>query len=278
MIRVIKDDVLHSQFQKQGFVVVPFMDVTQLDKMSALFHTYCHNASYTANGIFYSLFANSWQDKLKLRDEIRLVWKESYERTFINYQPFAESFLAKAKTTEDLLLHQDWSYAEEGRHFAATVWCPLSDVDEQNGGLFVLPGSQHFFTNFRSGTLPTTRLTPNSRLQKYLMPLKVRKGEAVIFHQGLFHGSFPNTTDTVRIVAASVILEAGKSAAYYHQLSTTEVGLFEMTDDVFLGEVESLAAMKMPVAAVFKQKIPYIHHSVSAEDLIRKFEEQHIPA
>jgi ectoine hydroxylase-related dioxygenase (phytanoyl-CoA dioxygenase family) len=274
--QIFRNEIFQERFERNGYVVIQFVNQLQLEKLKELFHAYCPDMSHEDSAVFYSLFANDTKRNCELRNKIREIWFESYERLFFNYQPFAESFLAKGKTDEQLMLHQDWNYTEEEKHFSATVWCPLADTNTENGTLFVLPGSHHFFQTFRSGTLPSSRIAADQALEPYVVPVNVKAGEAVIFQQGLFHGSYRNRTKDVRVVAASIILEENKPATYYHQVNSDEVEIYEMKDDVFFEEIADLSAMKKPKKGVLRSKVNYHHRQFTEEDLLTKLSSKEI--
>jgi len=82
-----------------------------------------------------------------------------------------------------------------------TTWIPLVDIGENSGGIAVLPGSH------RRGRVPH-RYFPE--LNNYhgiveteydldeLKPLQLQRGDAVVFHPHLFHGSRPNISSDIR--------------------------------------------------------------------------------
>jgi len=98
-------------------------------------------------------------------------------------------------------LHQDSQYyGKQSRHaHIITVWIPLIDVDEENGCLFVIPGSNAWELieskrdknmNMRSFEDPEERGTP--------IPMPMKKGDILLFSNMTFHGSKVNHTDEVR--------------------------------------------------------------------------------
>ncbi len=97
--------------------------------------------------------------------------------------------------------HQDSQYygaPSAGMHIVST-WVPLVDVDEQNGCLWFIPGSQ------RWGLLPGARgsdMNIRSPVEVEKMgtpePLPMRRGDIVLFSNLTVHGSKVNHTERVR--------------------------------------------------------------------------------
>jgi phytanoyl-CoA hydroxylase len=98
-------------------------------------------------------------------------------------------------------LHQDSQYYGEPSQHAhiITVWIPLVDVDEENGCLYVIPGSNSWELieaardknqNMRSFVDVQERGTP--------IPIPMQVGDILFFSNMTFHGSKVNRTDAVR--------------------------------------------------------------------------------
>ena len=98
-------------------------------------------------------------------------------------------------------LHQDSQYYGKRSRYAhiITVWIPLVDVDEENGCLYVIPGSnawdlvdsaRDINMNMRSFEDVEARGTP--------IPLPMNRGDILLFSNMTFHGSKINQTEEVR--------------------------------------------------------------------------------
>ena len=97
--------------------------------------------------------------------------------------------------------HQDSQYygkPTEAMHII-TVWIPFVDVDETNGCLAMLPGSQTW--GLMEGARDEKRemrsfVDPESRGTSVTVPMKA--GDAVIFHNLTYHQSLPNRSNGAR--------------------------------------------------------------------------------
>jgi len=94
-------------------------------------------------------------------------------------------------------LHQDNGYGTLDPPLDVTVWTALTDTDETNGCLVVIPGSH------QAGLLEHEVATANPALREArgegAVPLPLRAGEAVAFSGMLLHGSGPNRSDRSRV-------------------------------------------------------------------------------
>ena len=138
-------------------------------------------------------------------------------------------------------LHQDWSFVDERQHASLGLWCPLADVDLQNGCLQVVKGSHAADHPPRAACSPFLYPGLVATLRaRYLTDLPMRAGQAVLFDNRLFHCSPPNCSDADRIAATAVLLPAQARLRYYHmpdRLAPHEVEVFEVEESFYLSHV-----------------------------------------
>ncbi len=243
--------------------------------LAALFHQYCPQISHEKGQVFYSTFSNALEKNLNLKNEIKQLLHIAYQNTFINYESFAEMFLLKQPDNEPLVLHQDWSYAEEDKTLTATVWLPLQKTTKENGALFLIPGSHKFFHNYRSGSLPSARIPLHENLQKHQVTIEVNEGEAIIFHPALFHGSHPNTSNENRIVAAAIVTTSEQPLLYFHQPQNTNLlHTYPLTEANFLEQLQGLSRGETLSGVKAISSSIYHHQNINAEQLYEVIERQ----
>jgi hypothetical protein len=276
MEHLFKNDLHNKHFDEQGFVRLQFLNQAEV---ASLLHLFKQNCNYPEgivdSGMYFSLLSLSTGQTEVVKKAVREIFLPAYERVFENYRSLAESFLAKAPDKEaDLMLHQDWSYVKEQEWASATLWCPLTDVKVFNGAMYCIPKSHRFFSNIRSATYPTSRIKNSNELTGYLVPLELNAGEAVIFHQALWHGSYPNLSNALRVVATSIVVEKDAPFVYFQkaeQENTADV--FELNDDAFLKELNTLSAGANPKHSKKKGQIAYEHLPITLGDLLAKADE-----
>jgi hypothetical protein len=95
-------------------------------------------------------------------------------------------------------LHQDDGYGQLDPPLDVTVWTALTDTDEENGCLVIVPGSHHEGLVGHSSTAANVALleAPTSAAA---IPVPLRAGEAVAFTGLTLHGSGPNRSSHPRI-------------------------------------------------------------------------------
>ncbi len=94
----------------------------------------------------------------------------------------------------DVPWHQDSGYGHLEPARDLTVWIALTDTDERNGCLWVLPGSHRegLKAHGQVGGLLGARVSTRGE------PVPMRAGDALLFGGLLMHRSLPNRTDKVR--------------------------------------------------------------------------------
>ena len=122
--------------------------------------------------------------------------------------------------------HQDSGYVNKdgdtGHQPYLTCWCPLDDVTEANGTIYVLPYS-------RAGTRdwvphvhdPATNDWVGYHGEDRGIPVEVPAGSIVLFSSTVFHASGANQTDRMRRVflaqySAAPIMKADGSGLWAH--------------------------------------------------------------
>ena len=95
-------------------------------------------------------------------------------------------------------LHQDNGYGELDPPLDVTVWTALTDTDEDNGCLVIVPGSH------RAGLVRHASAASNVALLEAAsaeapIPLPLRAGESVLFTGLTLHGSGANRTTEPRV-------------------------------------------------------------------------------
>jgi len=118
----------------------------------------------------------------------------------------------------DIPFHQDNGYGELAPFTDVTVWIALTDTDEGNGCLWIVPGSH------RLGLLDHAMAEVNPFLREAgsgagAVPLPMSAGEAVAFSGLTVHGSGPNRTAAERVgfyarycePATRMVSEGGRS-------------------------------------------------------------------
>jgi hypothetical protein len=158
---------------------------------------------------------------------------------FVNYQPFGAAFLFKMPSqSSELAIHQDWTIVDENEFVALNCWVPLTDVNETNGALHVVPGSHYdALHTVRAPTLPFFFSGNDDLVIKESVPMYVKAGEAVILNQSTIHYSPPNHSNKIRkAITAGVKSKGAPMRFHYYDSKKNEESLevFDMPEDFLI--------------------------------------------
>lgn len=123
-------------------------------------------------------------------------------------------------------LHQDNYYLRVAPGTCLAAWLSIDDSDAENGGMMVVPGSNHLDIACPERTDATKFFTNDhvdvpAGLCEQLVPLKA--GDVLFFNGSLIHGSYPNTSpDRFRrsLIFHYVPRSSRELANWYHNPTT----------------------------------------------------------
>lgn len=248
----IAHPTLQEKFSENGFCVIPnFLAQEQLAAIDTLYLRLGIDKLGTmyANVLYCDEETNKEIDKTLVA-----IYEPSLRQHFIDYRIAGGSFLIKGIGEQSMSsLHQDWNLVDESIYQSAFVWCPLIDVNENNGCLQLVPGSHRWFNSIRSINMPSVCI-PFEDVKNVLKSVPVKRGDAVIFAHNAFHGSFPNTSDNIRPVAAvSILSDKAKGIHYYKRENVIDI----LDGEHFFNESVSKLLKNQPTTLTVIDHIPF---------------------
>jgi hypothetical protein len=266
----------HQQlFDKQGFIVLPFLNEDEIADLNNYFDEQHPNAN--SSGFFSGSYSNDFEYKKNCSDKIVAVFTRAYEKYFTNYKAFGGAFLYKTPgQNSELAAHQDWTIVDENEYVALNCWVPLCDISAENGPIMIMPGSQatkHFV--LRAPTLPFFFSGNDDVVMDELEPMLVKAGSAVILNQSVIHYSPPNISDKIRVAITAGVKSKDAVMNFHFKLPDKDLlEVFEMEDDFlisfenFFEDIQSRPKMGKSVG--FKE---YVLPQYSKNELELKIEE-----
>jgi len=273
--RIFLSDEHQQTFERQGFIVLPFLTEDEVAELDAFFdelHPELHGS-----GFFSGSYSNDFDYKKRASDGIVKVFGRRYAEVFTDYAPFGGAFLYKVPGENSALAaHQDWTIVDESQHVALNCWVPLCDVTMENGPLMIMPGSHYDRHNVvRAPTVPFFFSGNDDLVMQQLMPMEVKAGTAVILNQSVIHYSPPNRSGRVRKAITAGIKSAGAQMYFhYREPDREELEVREMDDDFLIRfENFSQAIMQRPAMGTPVGHIPYVSPILEREQLKEKLRE-----
>lgn len=231
MLKVFKDENLQNDFEKNGFVIVPFYDKKEIEHLTNVYYD-LHPSN--EQGFFPSTFSNDKNYRHQADEIIRDVCNRSITHYFENIKVVCGSFIVKNPSADSgMCVHQDMSLVDESKYTGINIWVPLTDLTIENGALFVLPKSHRLFPTYRGSSISEFFSPVMDEIIDYLEPVTNKAGEAVIFDQSIIHFSPPNYSGSPRIVTNTYLTHKDtKYRTYYWQEDYgNQIEAFEQADD-----------------------------------------------
>ena len=234
-IRIFKSEEHQRLFDRQGFIVLPFLTPAEVAELDAFFDEL--HPDLDRPGFFSGSYSPDFEYKKKAGDGIVRVFEKHYEELFTNYTPFGAAFLCKMPgRNSSLAAHQDWTIVDEDRAVALNCWVPLCDITPENGPIMILPGSQYAASRvLRAPTLPFFFSGHEDVVHSQLEPMLVKAGTAVILNQSVIHYSPDNRTDKIRKAITAGVKSAGAQMRFHYRVPGTDtLEIFEQDDDFLI--------------------------------------------
>ena len=249
---LIKDADYARSLETQGFCVAPLFTVEQIRSMKDLYHQF--SIDNKVSGLIASHSKTTAEQSKSVCNQISEILMPALEKSFENFDIFIAGFMVKeANTPNELPLHQDWNILDENLYTSYQVWVPLDLSHPENGGMIVLPGSHHFFNNYRSGSYGIPVVNIDDSLKPLVVDMIIPPGSALIFHNSLFHASYPNHSDANRISAIVSVYQKNAQLRYYDKnVVEDRTDIYGITSDIFLESLNKLENKGIPDHPVYK--------------------------
>lgn len=117
--------------------------------------------------------------------------------------------------------HQDAPVIDETKENGLFVWIPLTDINDKNGAIYVLPGSHLWGNHQRSLNVQWPLERHTKTLWKHMQPVYMQKGDILIWDTALIHASAPNYSSETRVAITTTLLPKNFRMVEYFKDSNT---------------------------------------------------------
>ncbi|TXK72776.1 phytanoyl-CoA dioxygenase family protein [Paenibacillus sp. N3.4] len=210
ILRMLKSEQ-KKQFETDGYLIVKGLFSDQhLSEIDEAFETISHQ---TIPGYFEPELQADWNDPLKRYPRVMHPHRfNETAKTYMLHQPvmdvladlYEEEALAaqsmfyyKPPGSRGQALHQDNFYLQVEPGNCIAAWTAIDAADEENGGLLVVPKTNHMDI-----ACPVSADAKESFTTHYVkppkdekaMPVVMDRGDVLFFNGNLIHGSYRNKT------------------------------------------------------------------------------------
>ncbi len=238
MKKVFKDDATQSEFEKNGFVRLPFYNAEEIEYLKSLYEK-LHPKEET--GFYPSTFSKDKGYRKTTDEEIRRVGGRSIEKYLQDILVVCGSFIVKYPGPDSVMgVHQDMTLVDESEFTGINIWCPLIDLNNENGVLYTIPKSHRIMPTYRGASIPNIYDEVYKSIPELMTPIYLKAGEAIFFDQSILHYSPPNLSENKRIVTNIYFSHKDvrfRTAYYPKEKHPSKIELFEQ-DESFMTDFE----------------------------------------
>ena len=239
MRKVLRDTALQNLFERDGFVIVPFLEKEHVAQLLSFYDSLEHEKTF---GFHCTIHSQRVDYRRKVSDGINQLFNKLAHQYLEKYKPIFSNFTVKeARPDSEFDIHLDWTMVDENRYSSVTIWSPLHDITESNSYLWVLKGSHKFGFTIRGGPglrLQTAQPLPLTEEDKFdRLIVKLKAGTALIYDHRVFHGSPPNISSQRRIAINYTMIPEETQSWHYHFLQDDLVEIFEVDPDFYIRHI-----------------------------------------
>ncbi len=252
---IFRDAGLQKLFERDGYVLVDFLDGAEIARLLDLHRKF---RNFLRRDFDASYFAPEGDYRRAVHLEVGRVFGGRLARFLdFDHKVCSCGYVVKkaASRRSELPFHQDLSFADEARFDSLTVWCPLVDVDERSGCLSFVAGSHELNRKPRGQGMPRPYRELFSNIDPRLVtPMPMKAGQAIFQSLRLFHGSGSNLLRAERVATyANVVQKDAPLLFYFHDLRNDpkRLEVFEVGDDFYVSYVPGTFARDVKVGTRF---------------------------
>jgi ectoine hydroxylase-related dioxygenase (phytanoyl-CoA dioxygenase family) len=224
---VFNDPNLEEEFQREGYVVIDFVDPSKAESLKEKFFELLPesggNITSSDAGVDteisydFTFIDKNIEFKRKVFNEITRELGVHMNEHLDSYQPIIANYIRKTSDAGEVPLHENWSFADEKKCSTVSIWCPLVDATIENGTLQVVPGSHKRFGEYRGPMVPwELEGIRDDIVEKYLKPIEIPVGKAVILDDSIVHYSAPNKTHGLRLAVQLICIPKELESVHHH--------------------------------------------------------------
>lgn len=230
---IFKDPEIQRRFDEDGFVKISLLSDTQVDELSEMRKEYFPEKGSV---FFSSSYLDDYSLKMEISNRITAIINNSLSTVCENFRLIGAAYLIKGCGKQsEMPMHQDWTIVDEQQFYAANVWIPLTDTNEENGTLELMKGSHLWNEALRAPTLPMSFVGLEEKIKSKLTLVPTKKGEVIVLNQATIHYSKPNMTEEIRpAITCGLISQKAPLKFHFWDKEKGQVEEFAQEDDFLL--------------------------------------------
>lgn len=244
---IFKDVLLDRSLNINGFAIIDLLDNKEIDELKEII---LKNFVSFPDGFYSSSFSLDDGSKSIVHPYIERLVFEKLSNTLWNVKSLGACVLNKSPNSEKMLPHQDWTIVNEKTEQSFTIWIPLSDCENINGAIRLVPGSHRFSEALRAPTLPDNIKEVLPLIEHDLVTIPLKAGQGLIFNHALIHASHSNESEQNRLVVTVGFTHNNAELYYYFKNAEGIIEKYAVPDNFFalyntnIGQKPEMGIMK----------------------------------
>jgi hypothetical protein len=232
--RTFLDDERQAELEERGFTIVRILSDEEaedgLRRIQALEPDDAFTPGPASPAPYHCTFLDpSTAYKQAVDDLTRDLFEERTCALLDRFRMLTSNLYVKPPGTGRFEIHQNWPVTDDIRDTTITLWCPFVEAGPHNGSIQVVPGSHKIVPDtFTVGAPKYFASFYDDLIDHWLEPVRLHRGEAILFDDSLLHWSDVNGSDETRWSAQLVFMPEEKTPVIYHLDQTVDPPRFEL--------------------------------------------------
>ncbi|MGN6696469.1 MAG: phytanoyl-CoA dioxygenase family protein, partial [Aquihabitans sp.] len=232
------DEAAQASLERDGYAVIDLLDADEVARLDALYDGLGQMPADPQEACIDTFYCPDIPYKNEVDAGIGAVIGPHLDRLFDRQHVLSSRFINKwPGENSGFGLHQDISLVDEREHTSVELWCALEDTDEENGQLWVVPGSHTWReTNRGIHRIPPPFWSVAERIvARHGVPVPLQAGQAVVFNHATYHFSYANRSDRRRLVAAVDLRpEEAEHLHYLSPIGRDDINVYAIRDSFWV--------------------------------------------
>lgn len=215
----ILDSEIRHDYNKNGYAIIKgIVDESSINQITEAYDLL--DSCDKNKGDFITSANYGKELQLEVQEKLSGINKNLLHKIFVLDKCYSDFFsilvVKQKKENKYLAAHQDISFVDETIGNTTFVWIPIEDIDENNGAITVLPRSHLWGRWQKTHNRHISPLIKNNEwLKRKMIPLFMKRGDALIFDASLIHGSLPNKSEKDRIAMNTAVCSNHTDLIHY---------------------------------------------------------------
>jgi hypothetical protein len=232
--RIFRKDEHELDFAKYGYFTMQLISSEEIIFLTQIFETV---RPRDAKNFYATIDIDDQNYRREVHQHINGKIGKKLADIFINYSPLVFNFIVKLPGDDtEVFIHNDHTHVDETLFQSVNIWIPLVDTNNENGMLYVLPGSQNFPNPPRGFEMPYPYSQFHQAIKPHTIPIPLKAGEAIVYNNKMLHRSDPNLSKLARpaIITGMLPDEAQPMIYFKHKdLSENKVEMFVLDREFY---------------------------------------------